>query len=185
MDTSFLGAYHTPPTALRNHPPLCCATCLELDFIAFASWSLGDWEFRRFSPPNLQVSKSPDSESNSKKTLRTSRTRMLVLPYGFGFAESTLRFASLIFGASCVSLNRCQVRRPRGDRPTNSILPLSKLQLNPNPVNLVNPVKKTTRRHSTLLHLYMAKNNNNSSFHSPTPTRNSNSPFHHLQYIVK
>ena len=33
-------------------------------------------------------------------------------------------------------------RRPRGDRPTNIILPLSKLQLNPNPVNLVNPVKK-------------------------------------------
>ena len=39
-----------PPTPLLRNLPI-------LDFIAFASWSLGDWEFRRFSPPNLQATK--------------------------------------------------------------------------------------------------------------------------------
>ena len=48
-------------------------------------------------PPKLRTSKSPSNESKKLCGLR----------------------------GLCVSLNRCQVRRPRGVRPTNVILPLS------------------------------------------------------------
>jgi hypothetical protein len=34
---------------------------------AFASGSLGDWEFRRLIPPDLQDSQSPSSESNDRQ----------------------------------------------------------------------------------------------------------------------
>jgi hypothetical protein len=49
--TSFLGIYHTPPTALRNHPPLCCATQHLL-----LRNKIG-------TPPKLRISESPSNES--------------------------------------------------------------------------------------------------------------------------
>ena len=125
-----------PASRLAQHSIVCCAR----EHLLLRN-KIG-------TPPNLRISKSPSNES--KKLCELRERGCLCTPTGFGFAESTLRFASLIFGASCVSLNRCQVRRPQGDRPTNIILPLSKLQLNPNPVNLVNPVKK---RFIAVLHL--------------------------------
>ena len=52
--TSFLGAYDAPSTALRNHPPPCCATQHRL-----LRNKIG-------TPPNLRISKSPRYENISR-----------------------------------------------------------------------------------------------------------------------